>query len=145
MSDGEDPQQIFPGEKSIFSIAWSPSGRRLALYKMAEDYNASVVSCDAAGSDGVVLHSLKVGPGWSGILSLIWIADGGIVFSRFFRRGDTELWAIEADPNTGRKTGEPTQLTSLGRILYPASATADGKHLVVSAERDENTMQLARP
>src|SRR5262249_19307537 len=47
--NGEDPHQILPGEKGIYSIAWSPSGRRLALYKLDEDYNASIVSCEAAG------------------------------------------------------------------------------------------------
>src|SRR5262249_53594877 len=51
---------------------------------------------------------------------------------------------IEADPNTGKRIGEPARLTSLGKILYPASATADGKRLVVLAEQDEHTIQVAR-
>src|SRR5215469_13927798 len=111
---------------------------------MDVNYNASIVSCDAAGNDCVVLHTLKIGPGWGGLLLLSWIADGRIVFNTCFKLGDTELWAINADPNTGRKEGEPTQLTSLGKILYPISATADGKRLVVLEERQEYTMQLAR-
>ena len=143
--NGDDPHQVLQGEKNpLYAIAWSPTGRRLAFYKMDDQYNASIVTCDATGNDCVVLHSLKVGPGWMGLMSLVWTADRRIIFSTFFQPKDAEIWALEADPNTGRKLAEPTRLTSTGKILYPTSITADGRRLVVLAEQDEHTMQLAQ-
>ena len=142
--NGEEPHRILTltGE-GIQWLAWSPTGSRIAFYKLDRSSNASLVTCDQNGTDSVVLVTLKVGP-YNGIMSLLWLADWRMVYSTVFQVGDTDLWTIKVDPNTGRKAGEPVRLTNSKEIYYPADVSADGKRMAVLVEHDENTTQLGR-
>src|SRR5205807_9709182 len=63
-----------------------------------------------------------------------------------FQPGDTDLWAIEVDADTGRKTSDAIRFTnSKEGVLYPLDISEDAKRMLVLREQDEFTLQAAKP
>src|SRR5207245_4126918 len=70
---------------------------------------------------------------------LCWLPDGRLIFSRQedppnYR--DSNLWAIETDPSTGRTEGKPYRLTHFNDFAWMnLSVSRDGKRLVARKAR----------
>ena len=126
------------------SIAWSPTGSRLAYYIVDPEYKASIITCDENGNDQVTIVTWRIGHTWTGMLGLVWLPDGRIAYSTNFTVNDSDLWSVKVDLGTGRKLGEPARLTDTKQILYPFYASADGRRLLAMSEQQVHTTQYAR-
>ncbi|MGO9084750.1 MAG: protein kinase domain-containing protein [Terriglobales bacterium] len=144
--DGEEPHKIPLSDSPGYeSIAWSPTGQRLAYIRSQGPYErrqVTIETCDLAGSSPTVVLSDPDLWTENGILDIDWLLDGRIVYS-LDRGGDINLWAIQADAGTGRRIGNPTRLTSWRNFeaLGP-QASADGKRLIAARKHVESQTYL---
>ena len=146
-ADGEEPRKILAGDAAGFSggIAWSPNGQRLAYIRSQGTFakrQVTIESCDLAG--GVRTVVLSDPDMWSadGIGEIAWLPDGRIIYSTS-KSGSSDLWAITADPGTGRQSGQAIHL--LGWKGFQAGApqaSADGKRLIASRNHTETGIYI---
>jgi serine/threonine protein kinase len=145
--DGEEPREILARDTKDFpgGIAWSATGRRLAYIRSKGDFatrQVTIETCDlAGGSQTVVLSDPDL---WSedGFANIVWLPDGRIVYSHS-KSGDSNLWAIKADPSTGLVGGNPTRLAGWKNFQVSAPlASADGKRLIVARCHKESGIYI---
>lgn len=141
-ADGEDAHRIIASESFGYgSVAWSPTGQRLVYIRSQGTFakrQATIETCDLAGGEGTVVLSDPEIWGSNGIGGITWLSDGRIVYSTNSTSTDSELWAITADPITGRQSGAAKRL--IGWKTFRATdpqASADGKRLIVSRNHTE--------
>ena len=143
-ANGEEPHRILNLESPVGleAIAWSPTGRRLAYWAHRSMREVVIETCDDDGKDRVLVSSEKP-PVTTGVDSLVWLADGRIIYRAYAGRNDSDLWSIATDPDTGRKIAEPIRLTGWRNVQpVPNDASGDGKRLVVLQLRQEDTVYL---
>src|SRR5262245_3326428 len=142
--DGGAARRIVSSDSSatltIFSMAWSPRGNRLAYACSATSPRGELrlwlESCDLAGhrvaflpdSLATRLHALS---------PLAWLPDGRVLFALFDRPPNQtymNLWALRVDPASGVSSGPARQITHWLRTSIPGLGrqTADGKRLAVT-------------
>jgi serine/threonine protein kinase len=132
-SHGEFPHKAMTAESqaSITSIAWSPSGTRLA-YRYRRDAGnrteISVRSCDLNGGS-TTTTALD-----NHLTAFLWMSSGRFLYSRSTEAGTAEsdnLWELKVDEKNGTPQAAARQLTDWsGFSIYSFSATSDGKQLV---------------
>ena len=139
-ADGEEPHKM-PASEVYGSIAWSSTGQRLAYIRgqgNPSQQQVTIETCDLAGGARTVVLSDPDLSGANGIGSIEWLADGRIVYSTLSKSADSELWAITADPGTGKSNGGATRLAGWKNFQAGfAQASADGKRLIVSRTHEE--------
>jgi len=122
-ADGEGPREI-SSSHDFQNIAWSPTGQRLAYIRSQGDYSkrqVTIETCDLSGGARTVVLS---DPGlWSpdGFNGIAWLLDGRIIYSVDSKNSsgnDSDLWAITADPNTGKQTGGATRLAGWKMLTW---------------------------
>jgi serine/threonine protein kinase len=162
-ADGENPKRILNRESNDYhTLAWSPSGQRLAYPKKSEraglnnNLGGSIetLSLDG-GSPSVVVSD----PGLVLTGDLVWLPDGRLVYSSsegpIFGNA-TSLWEIMTDLRTGLPSGKPAKMTNWsGASAFGPSVSRDGRRLVVAkshlwndmyvGELKENGMRLDSP
>jgi serine/threonine protein kinase/Tol biopolymer transport system component len=132
-SHGESPHKILTAEnQTIFkSIAWSPTGSRLAFTTYRRDKGnhteIMVQSCNLGGADKTTILQDNH------LSAFTWLSSGRFVYSRNTEVGSAEsdnLWELTVDGKNGAPHGKARQLTDWsGFSVYSFSATADGKQL----------------
>jgi serine/threonine protein kinase len=144
---GENARKILDtGSGEFRSLAWSPSGQRLAYVKrfeksgLDENSGGSIETLSLKGGAPSVVIS---DPGLLLWGNIVWLPDGRLIFSSSGGaqlEGDKNLWAIMTDLRTGLPSGKPAKMTNWSAILpsYP-SVSSDGSRLVVvkAHERDD--------
>jgi serine/threonine protein kinase/Tol biopolymer transport system component len=131
-SHGESPHKILTAENqaTIRSIAWSPTGNRLAYrYRRGQGNRTEIMvqSCDLSGADitTILLDNH--------LSAFTWTLSGRFIYSRNSEVGSAEsdnLWELRVDGKNGTPQGKARQLTDWsGFSVYSFSATADGKQL----------------
>ena len=130
---GESPHKIFTAEPraTIYSIAWSPSGNRIAyLYRRSTGNHTQITveSCDLGGAGATtVLRD-------NHLRTFMWTSSGRFIYSENNELGSSEsdnLWELHVNAESGTPQGKARQLTDWsGFSIRGFSATADGKQLV---------------
>jgi eukaryotic-like serine/threonine-protein kinase len=130
-ADGENPRKILDSENEQYSaLTWSPTGQRLAYARstsVGRLLGIETVSMDGAPPSVVFSDSKErvMGP------SLLWLRDGRMIFPLFGTPEDLVNQAIVVDPQTGRPSGKPAEITTWGAQSVPVSVSRDGRRLVV--------------
>jgi len=79
-------------------------------------------------------------------MTLVWLPDGRVIYPRSesSTNNDLNLWAIRADPRTGRASGSPARLTSLTGVgSFHLSATANGEMLAADISKRVKDVYIA--
>jgi serine/threonine protein kinase len=129
--DGENPRKILGSESDAYSaVAWSPAGQRLSYVKQPKAGNGSG-SIDTVPLDGgppsVVFSDLNPG---TVVPFFLWIHDGRMIYAVYEASGDVKNWEITVDPQTGKPSGKPSEITSWGAQSTAVSASKDGQRLI---------------
>jgi Tol biopolymer transport system component len=150
-AEGENPKRIANKEDGeCLSLAWSPSGRRLAYLKrsekagLSESFGGSIetLSLDGGSSSIVVSDARLLLAG-----DLAWLRDGRLIFS--LSRGptvggDIAIWEITVDLRTGLPSGKPAKMTNWsGANAFWPSVSRDGRRLVVTKSHDWEDLYIS--
>jgi len=145
-ANGENPRKILdkPGAH-YWSLAWSPSGQRLAYLK---EFEKSGLNYNSGGTIETLsliggLPSVMVSdPGLLVWANMVWLPDGRLVFSSTGGTdllGDVNLWAIRADPQTGMPSRNPVQMTHwAASTAFNPSVSSDGSRIVVAKSHERS-------
>ena len=139
--DGEEPHKVLASDTPDYqAIAWSPTGQRLAYIRSQGTFakrQVTIETCDLAGGARTVALSDPDMWGSNGIGEIAWLPDGRILYSTS-KSGDSGLWAITADPSTGKQSGQAGRVVGWKsfRALDP-QASIDGKRLIASRDHTE--------
>jgi Tol biopolymer transport system component len=139
--DGSEAQKVVDAnaEDRFGPVAWSPDGQRIAYVRLhtTEDVDQFIVETRELGSGkSMVLQSeprfhldaemLE----WQPMVS--WAPDGRVIFARHEshpNEADSNAWAIQLAPDTGRPKGRPIRLTNSPGAISSFSIAADGRRL----------------
>src|SRR5271157_1630805 len=137
--EGEEPQQIPVGDADgLSTLAWSPSGQRLAFMRYAK-HDLTIETSDLAGGARTVLLSDPRLSGLNGESGIAWLPDGRILYSIFSGTTESNLWARFVDPRSGKPSGDATRLVGWKNFeARDPQASADGKRLVALRQHTEN-------
>lgn len=138
-ADGENAKIVLNRENEDYqSLAWSPSGQRLAYLKSSEKESlgnpqgGSIETLSLTGGSPSVVAS---DPGLVPWGDLVWLRDERLVYSSY---GGTALgrnmglWQITTDLSTGLPSGKPAQITNWSSAdAYSPSGSRDGERLIV--------------
>jgi Tol biopolymer transport system component/DNA-binding winged helix-turn-helix (wHTH) protein len=135
-ANGEQPRQLIAEPNHFYSgPVWSPDGRRIAFldepYHPGYSSGASEVSLfvydiETAQRDRLVSNP-RLGAG------LTWTADGRLIYTVSElppNQSDSNLWALQLDPQTAKPTCEPIRITNGPDSKGLMSSSADGKDLL---------------
>jgi Tol biopolymer transport system component len=137
--DGQNDHKLVEDKNvSVSSLAWSPSGRRLAY--VAETKGSPLLgTVDVSNASfAPALSSQRIVTFQGGISDLAWLPDGRLLFP--FDEPDDfaiNIYALSVDPDRGTTDGQPVKVTSFMNE-YPLwiNATLDGRKLLVSRSRN---------
>jgi len=147
-ADGEEPHKILADDAlELQHIAWSPTGQRLAYVRFRGTLakpEVTLETCDLAGvARTVVLFDPRLN-GDDGSTGIAWLPDGRVIYSILSPNGsDSDLWAIRADPGTGKQSGDATHLAGWKNFgaQFP-QASADGKRLIAARFHTESGIYI---
>lgn len=135
-AEGENPHLVGhkPNAGNLGSFAWSPSGRRVAYgYGGQESHEGALETCNLEGEQCTTILSDKRLWTHDGGINLSWMPDGRIFFTLAElppNQTDSNIWAVDVDPDTGRVRGKPARLTNwVGLNLSAFSHASNGKRL----------------
>jgi Tol biopolymer transport system component len=146
--EGEDPHRVLSVGTSSF-VAWSPTSRRIAFasFKGPIDnpQEVSLRSCNRDGLECLVVLSDARFLGGEGLSDVVWRADGRIFYClREGAKWNGNVWSLSVDPDTGRVTGTPSQVTTGTGFSYRGfSLSTDGTRLAFIREHARDTMRIA--
>jgi serine/threonine protein kinase len=162
-ADGENPKRILSTERDeCQSLAWSPSGQRLAYISSSEKEslgNPQGGSVETISVDGGSPSLVAADSGLVTVGDLVWLQDGRLVYPSYGGTAlgrNVGLWQITTDLRTGLHFGKPAKMANWsGTDAYSPSASRDGKRFVLAkahswsdvyvAELKENGKQLDSP
>lgn len=147
--DGSEPQKVVDAnaEDRFGPVAWSPDGQRIAYVRLhlTADVNQFVIETrDLRSGKTVVLQtepSIDVDADfleWQPIVS--WTRDDRVIFARHEphpHEEDSNAWAIQLAPDTGRPKGKPIRLTNSPGAISSFSIAANRTRLAFI----KNTLQ----
>jgi DNA-binding winged helix-turn-helix (wHTH) protein/Tol biopolymer transport system component len=142
-ADGEEPHLILSsGVKSLWGLAWSPNGRRLAYTRLGgsgANPEITIETCDVTGGTVRPVWSDPNMLGPDGINGIAWLADGRIIYTIYSGEAESSIWTLATDPSTGEKIGQATRLIGWqnSEALNP-QASGDGKRMIVARLRSAN-------
>jgi serine/threonine protein kinase/Tol biopolymer transport system component len=147
-ADGEEPRRVLvsDAQENVWNIAWSPTGQRVAYIRQRGTLvrpEVTIETCDLAGGGRTVVLSDPRMYSIDQRYGIAWLPDGRVIYSAHPKGVDSEIWAIRADPTTGKQNGGATRLagwTNL-RAEFP-QASADGKRLIAQRSHVESAIYV---
>ena len=154
---GENARRILAGNPRTYigSVAWSPSGERIAFQRFylegGESVRYRIETVDIArGALATVFektHYSNYGMDHVFPEDILWLSDGRIVFAvrePAPRIRDSNLWAVKMDEASGRPLADPARLTGIaGFHMEGLSAAADRKRIVFESSLDQSYVYVA--
>jgi len=145
--DGEEPHQILASEGDVLSSpAWSPGGQRLAYIRRRggfDKHEIDIQTCNLAGGARTVVLSDPHLWGMAGVSGVAWLPDGRIIYSIYSGDRESSLWALIADPMTGKPSGDAKRLAGWNNFeAISPQASADGKRLIASRQHTETGIYI---
>jgi eukaryotic-like serine/threonine-protein kinase len=143
-ADGGNQRKIVSssGQEVFGSPAWSPDGRWVAYEKFEPGPYSSRGEIEAFNIERQTKNVILTEPrlDWG----LKWLADGRLLFSLDeSSQGNSNLWALPMDVNTGRSTGKPVRISSGDGYTIQPSVTSDGKHLTFNRVSPQEDVYVA--
>jgi eukaryotic-like serine/threonine-protein kinase len=142
---GEEPHKVlqFDPQDSIWNIAWSPKGDRLAYIRVRGPFlkhEAFIETADVRGDSrrSALLSepSLLANDGTAG---LTWLADGRLIYGVSTKLDEYNFFVVEVNPASGKRVGQPNLLTDWGGYTVPGvQASADGRRLIALKRHSED-------
>ena len=102
--------------------AWSPTGARLAYWRMHRGGQRDIWTIPAAGGDPVQVTD-DAALDWNPV----WSPDGAFIYFASDRRGSMNLWRVRVEEATGRVTGQPEPVTTPSTYAQHVSFSRDGR------------------
>jgi eukaryotic-like serine/threonine-protein kinase len=135
--NGEEPRKIQEDRDQRYSsLAWSPSGNRLAYIKGTSDGGEIATIPATGGAYRTVLSDPRLALPNPNISALTWLRDGRLAFDLNTPDGMGSLYQIRVDPADGATTGTLAKITdSQDGFTMWVSASADGTRLLVTRAR----------
>ena len=147
-ADGEEPRKILAtdAQDAYASMAWSPTGQRLAYVRLRGKFSnpeVAIETCDVSGGARTVVLSDPHMWGPNGASGIAWLPDGRILYGIYSQSADLDLWALKADPVTGKPDGVGTRLEGWKNFsAADPMASADGKRLIASRYHVESGVYI---
>ena len=144
-ADGSETQKLVDVTGYLYSVVWSPGGRRLAYLKVAywpgKPEEVQVESYDLENRKSTAVFSdyrLQGG--------LAWTRDGRLLFNRaeYPSNGQSNIWAVSVDERSGQTTGEPVRVTSGPDWKPGVEVSGDGKRLLFLRTNVAPTVYVAQ-
>jgi eukaryotic-like serine/threonine-protein kinase len=146
-SSGENPVELTsPAEAQVYGLAWSPTSRRI-LYRLGAVGQSAIASCDRDGRHEIEIISSPDLGNYLGTTDVYWAWDRRVFYTLREpapNSGDSNIWAVPVDPDTGKVTGESSRVTSFtGLIEGHFSQPRNGKDLIFYKARRKDAIFIA--
>jgi len=146
--NGEDPVKVRADENvSYRTLAWSPSGKRLACVKQATGGSGGSIETFSldGGAPSVVLSDASLT--MQGMTPpLLWLADGRMIYEldEASASESANIWEITVDPKTGKTKGKARRITNSDGFFYEdLSVTSDLRNLVLDKGHNRSDVYVA--
>jgi serine/threonine protein kinase/Tol biopolymer transport system component len=148
-SDGEERHRIAAVAASdvVSSLAWSPSGNRLAYTRLHDErgkFEVVIETCDLRGSHRTLVLSEPRLVGQNGASDVYWLPDGRILYS--FpdppAYSDSNIWAVVTDTASGKPLGPPTRLMNGVGDSRSFQASTDGRRIIYMSTPSSDAVYL---
>ncbi len=105
----------------------------------------AIETCDVQGDHRSLVLSESRLWGPNGLSEVYWLPDGRIIYSLFdrFSYPDSSIWAVAADPESGKPIGHPARLANVVGVGSEFRASADGGRLIYGSQRQTDAVYLA--
>jgi serine/threonine protein kinase/Tol biopolymer transport system component len=142
--NGEAAHRIaqFDTLDAIDSFAWSPNGQRLVYTRRRGEFvkpEVAIETCDLQGGQRTLILSEPRLWDNNGVSDLQWLPDGRILYRLpgpyTSSNSDSDIWAVAADPGSGRPLGSPKRLTNALGDARVFGASADGQRFTYISSR----------
>jgi serine/threonine protein kinase/Tol biopolymer transport system component len=150
-ANGEAAHRIaqFDAVDSIDSFAWSPSGKRLVYTRHRGEYlkpEVVIETCDLQGGQRTLILSEPKLWDKHGVSDVYWLPDGRILYRLpgpyTSSNSDSNIWAVAADPGSGKPLGPPKRLTNAAGDAGVFGASVDGKRFTYISSRSSDSVYL---
>jgi len=141
-ANGGNRRLVIHDEKEHYkTLAWSPTGNRLAYLKVADEGSARSLETIAldGGRPSLVIADKRLYD-WA---PLLWLPDGRLLFdftetkdpTIFDADDEYVLWGMITDPRSGRASGKPVRITNSNQqAQFATSVSRDGRRLVATKD-----------
>jgi Tol biopolymer transport system component/predicted Ser/Thr protein kinase len=142
--NGENPQKVLESKNESYeTLAWSPSGERLAYTKSNETGdNRSIETITLDGrSRTAVISDPQLATGESA--RLIWLRNGRLFYTWGQFGGDNTYKVMEmrVDPQSGQPSGKPQSSAIASGI--PKNASSDGSRMIAEKGHARDDVMVA--
>ncbi len=135
---GESRQTLAGASSLKLSPTWHPNGRNMAMVLLHPTQGTGVwLGSTDGGRLDVLLDTpeSESAPAFS--------PDGSQLALALSRGGNTDIWLLPVDPESGQRRGDARRLTRSPGIDTNPAWSPDGRHLVFSSDRS-GTLQIYR-
>lgn len=115
---------------------WSPSGHRIAFWRVTDGRLGEIATVAATGGEPVVVAE-DAASDWNPV----WSPDGKFLYFASDRKGSMNFWRVPLDEKTGRQTGEPELVSTPSKYCRHITISRDGKSLAYVRYESQSNLQ----
>ena len=144
-ANGENPTKLLSNENALyFAPSWSPAGQRFAYTKVVPKENLySIETLSTTGAPPTVVISDPAIFEKNLLPPLLWMPDGRLLFCLHEGTDSNDLWAIKADPQSGKPSGVPARVTNWhGPTATGPTISRDGTRLAAEKMDGQDDVYL---
>ncbi len=146
-ADGEQPRKIQEDKTKVYgSLAWSPTGDRLAYVKGTSESGILETIPASGGTPREVISDARLALVSPNVSALVWLRDSRLAFNLLEPDEIGSLYQMRVDPASGEVTGPLTMIANApdGYTIW-VSAAADGSRLVLTKSRSWTDIYATDP
>ena len=115
---------------------WSPNGRRIAFWSVADGKLPHIATIAADGGDRQAIAESEFSD-WNPV----WSPDGKYIYFASDRGGNMNFWRVPVDETTGKMTGEPESVPTPSRYGRHISMSRDGRTIAYVRYESQSNIQ----